>query len=243
MKRLVLAELHAGAPIWTKKSPRSLSIRFLAPQHLLQFFHFCRGFYLCLFATLPIIVPPSSTLQWAIEIKKKCLPWVTFPGKSLSFVIDARINGIYAYRLTGVIMIPHWIGCCEKAREFLIHESSVTTKCRVCSQFYEITKEERGTKIIQHLNSTYTWYKLFQEKSRAHKISVKFFSCKSWIYQYLNYNRKFLSMIYLFTVMKRWKSRKKTKQKNNNNSYRETQITPQFHWVEKKVISCYPMHL
>ena len=40
-----------------------LSIRFLAPQHLLQFFHFCRGFYLCLFATLPIIVPPSSTLQ------------------------------------------------------------------------------------------------------------------------------------------------------------------------------------
>ena len=48
-----------------------LSIRFLAPQHLLQFFHFCRGFYLCLFATLPIIVPPSSTLQWAIEIKKK----------------------------------------------------------------------------------------------------------------------------------------------------------------------------
>ena len=52
-------------------------------------------------------------------------------------------------------MIPHWIGCCEKARKFLIHESSVTTKCRVCSQFYEITKEERGTKIIQHLNSTY----------------------------------------------------------------------------------------
>ena len=112
------------------------------------------------------------------------------------------------------------------------------TKCRVCSQCNEITKEERGTKIIQHLNSTYTWYKLFQEKSRAHKISVKFFSCKSWIYQYLNYNRKFLSMIYLFTVMKRWKSRKKIKQKNNNNSYRETQITPQFHWVEKKVILC-----
>ena len=187
-------------------------------------------------------MPPSSTLQWAIEIKK-CLSWVTYPWKSLSFVIDARIDGVYSYRLTGVIMIPRWIGCCEKAREFLIHESSVTTKCRVCSQFYEITKEERGTKIIQHLNSTYTWYKLFQEKSRAHKISVKFFSCKSWIYQYLNYNRKFLSMIYLFTVMKRWKSRKKTKQKNNNNSYRETQITPQFHWVEKKVISCYPMHL
>ena len=39
------------------------------------------------------------------------------------------------------------------------------------------------------------------------------------------------------------KKQKKTKQKNNNNSYRETQITPQFHWVEKKVISCYPMHL
>ena len=68
VKRLVLAELHAGAQIWTKKSPRinfesCLSIRCLAPQHLLQFFHFCRGFYLCLFATLPIIVPPSSTLQ------------------------------------------------------------------------------------------------------------------------------------------------------------------------------------
>ena len=29
------------------------------------------------------------------------------------------------------------------------------TKCRVCSQCNEITKEERGTKIIQHLNSTY----------------------------------------------------------------------------------------
>ena len=131
-----------------------LSIRFLAPQHLLQFFHFCRGFYLCLFATLPIIVPPSSTLQWAIEIKK-CLPWVTYPGKSLSFVIDARINGVYSYRLTGVIVIPRWIGCCEKARKFLVHESFVATKCRVCSQFNEITKEERGTKIIQHLSSTY----------------------------------------------------------------------------------------
>ena len=111
------------------------------PLPFCNFAHYCAAF---------LNAPMSDR-----DKKKRCLPWVTFPGKSLSFVIDARINGIYAYRLTGVIMILHWIRCCEKAREFLIHESSVTTKCRVCSQFYEMTKEERGTKIIQHLNSTY----------------------------------------------------------------------------------------
>ena len=41
-------------------------------------------------ATLLVIVTSSSTLHWAIEIKKKCLKWVTFPGKSWSVVIDAR---------------------------------------------------------------------------------------------------------------------------------------------------------
>ena len=111
------------------------------PLPFCNFAHYCAAF---------LNAPMSDR-----DKKKRCLPWVTFPGKSLSFVIDARINGIYAYRLTGVIMIPHWIGCCEKVRKVLIHESSVTTKCRVCSQCNEITKEERGTKIIQHLNSTY----------------------------------------------------------------------------------------
>ena len=41
-------------------------------------------------ATLLVIVTSSSTLHWAIEIKKKCLKWVTFPWKSWSVVIDAR---------------------------------------------------------------------------------------------------------------------------------------------------------
>ena len=41
-------------------------------------------------ATLLVIVTSSSTLHWAIELKKKCLKWVTFPGKSWSVVIDAR---------------------------------------------------------------------------------------------------------------------------------------------------------
>ena len=77
MKGLVLAEVHAGAQIWTRKSPRIIILKAVCRFVVLllstfySFFHFCRGFYLCHFATLPIIVPPSSTLQWAIEIKKK----------------------------------------------------------------------------------------------------------------------------------------------------------------------------
>ena len=77
VKRVVLVELHAGPQISDIEVASNynfescLSIRCLAPQHISQFFHFCRGFCLCLFATLPITVPPSSTLQWAIEIKKK----------------------------------------------------------------------------------------------------------------------------------------------------------------------------
>ena len=47
-----------------------MSIRCLAPQHILQFFHFCRGCFLAL-ATLLIIVSSSLTLHLAIEIKKK----------------------------------------------------------------------------------------------------------------------------------------------------------------------------
>ena len=68
-----------------------MSIRCLAPQHILQFFHFCRGCFLAL-ATLLIIVSSSLTLHLAIEIKKKktCLQWVSSPGKSLSIVSDAR---------------------------------------------------------------------------------------------------------------------------------------------------------
>ena len=68
-KRVVLAELHAGPQISDIEVASNynfescLSIRCHAPQHISQFFHFCRGFCLCLFATLPITVPPSSTLQ------------------------------------------------------------------------------------------------------------------------------------------------------------------------------------
>ena len=49
---------------------------------------FVAGFSLLL-ATLLIIVSPSSTLQ-AIEIKKKCLQWVTFPRAILIHRHDAR---------------------------------------------------------------------------------------------------------------------------------------------------------
>ena len=45
-----------------------------------------------------------------------------------------------------------------------------------------------------------------------------------------------------YETLKKQKKKQKNK-KNNDNSYRETEITPQFHWVEKKAISCYPMHL
>ena len=57
-----------------------MSIRCLAPQHILQFFHFCRGCFLAL-ATLLIIVSSSLTLHLAIEIKKKrvCIGFL-FPG-------------------------------------------------------------------------------------------------------------------------------------------------------------------
>ena len=70
-------------------SESCLSIRCLAPQHIFRFFHFCHGFPLPL-TTWLIFVSSSSTLHWAIEFKKKkCLQWVTFPGKSWSIVIDA----------------------------------------------------------------------------------------------------------------------------------------------------------
>ena len=72
-----------------RNSKSCLSIRCLAPQHIFRFFHFCHGFPLPL-ATWLIFVSSSSTLHWAIELKKKtCLQWVTFPGKSWSIVIDA----------------------------------------------------------------------------------------------------------------------------------------------------------
>ena len=159
-KQLVLAELHAGAQISDKEVASNYNLKAVCRFVVLLLSTFCGFPFLPRVLPLPfrnfahycaaLLNAPMSDRD-----KKECFPWVTFPGKSLSFVIDARINGIYAYRLTGVIMIPHWIGCCEKVRKFLIHESSVTTKCRVCSQCNEITKEERGTKIIQHLNSTY----------------------------------------------------------------------------------------
>ena len=75
-----------------------MSIRSLAPQHILQFFFFFlllpRVFSLPL-ATLFIIVSSSLTLHLAIEIikikiKKRCQQWVFFPGKSWSIVSDVR---------------------------------------------------------------------------------------------------------------------------------------------------------
>ena len=67
-----------------------MSNRCLAPQHILRFFPFLSQIFPLPLATLIIIVSSSSTLHWAIQIKKTCLQWVTFPGKSSSIVTDAK---------------------------------------------------------------------------------------------------------------------------------------------------------
>ena len=64
-----------------------LSIHCLVSQHFLVFPFLPLVFPLPL-ATLPIIAWSSSTLHWAVEIKKMCLQWVTFPKKSSSIIID-----------------------------------------------------------------------------------------------------------------------------------------------------------
>ena len=96
-------------------SESCLSIRCLAPQHIFRFFHFCHGFPLPL-TTWLIFVSSSSTLHWAIEFKKKkCLQWVTFPGKSWSIVIDASRSRCHislrfkeAPGVTRIVCEPLW---------------------------------------------------------------------------------------------------------------------------------------
>ena len=117
-KRLVLAELHAGAQISDKEVASNYNLKAVC-RFVVSTFSLLSTF--CGFPFLPRVLPLpfrnfahycAALLNAPMsdrDKKKKCLPWVTFPGKSLSFVIDARINGIYAYRLTGVIMIPHWM--------------------------------------------------------------------------------------------------------------------------------------
>ena len=68
-----------------------MSIRCLAPQLILRFFHFSRGFFSLPLAALLIIVSSSSTLHRVrSRYKKTCLQWVTFPGQTWFIVIDAR---------------------------------------------------------------------------------------------------------------------------------------------------------
>ena len=156
-----MAELHAGAQISDREVASNYNLKVVCRFVVLLLSTFCGFPFLPRVLPLPfrnfahycaaLLNAPMSDRD-----KKRVFSMGYFSREIfILLVIDARINEIYAYRLTGVIMIPHWIGCCEKVRKVLIHESSVTTKCRVCSQCNEITKEERGTKIIQHLNSTY----------------------------------------------------------------------------------------
>ena len=67
-----------------------MSIRCLASQHILQFFHFCRGCFLCIgnFAHHCVVLlnAPLSNR----DKKKTCLHWISFPGKSWSKVSDTR---------------------------------------------------------------------------------------------------------------------------------------------------------
>ena len=67
-----------------------MSIRCLAPQHILQFFHFCRGCFLCIgnFAHHCVVLLNAPLSDR--DKKETCLQWVSFPGKSWSIVSDAR---------------------------------------------------------------------------------------------------------------------------------------------------------
>ena len=69
-----------------------MSIRCLASQHILQFFHFCRGCFLCIgnFAHHCVVLLNAPLSDRDKKKKKTCLQWVSFPGKSLSIVSDAR---------------------------------------------------------------------------------------------------------------------------------------------------------
>ena len=68
-----------------------MSIRCLASQHILQFFHFCRGCFLCIdnFAHHCFVLL-NAPLSNRDKKKKTCLHRVSFPGKSWSKVSDTR---------------------------------------------------------------------------------------------------------------------------------------------------------
>ena len=75
-----------------------MSIRCFPPQHILQFFLFCRGFFLRLWELCPSLCrPPLSDRDK--KKKKKCLQRVSFPGKSWSIVSDTkrRRNNLLAW--------------------------------------------------------------------------------------------------------------------------------------------------
>ena len=59
-----------------------MSILCLALQHILQFFHFCRGFFLCLWQLCSSINAPLNDR----DKKKTCVQWVSFPEKSWCIV-------------------------------------------------------------------------------------------------------------------------------------------------------------
>ena len=57
-----------------------MSVRYLAPQHIFRFFPFLARVFPLPLATSPIIVSSSSTLHWAIEIKKGVCNGLLFPA-------------------------------------------------------------------------------------------------------------------------------------------------------------------
>ena len=81
--------------LYTKHLPRIAILKAVCRFVVLLLSTFCSfsifvaGVFFAL-ATLLIIVSSSLTLHLAIEIKKTCLQWVSFPGKSWSIVSDAR---------------------------------------------------------------------------------------------------------------------------------------------------------
>ena len=87
LKKKVFFSLCKYQP-WNKniKNRVEFNFRCLAPQLILRFFHFCRGFFLCLWQLCSLLCRPPQRSKRS-KLKKKCLQWVTFPGQSWSIVI------------------------------------------------------------------------------------------------------------------------------------------------------------
>ena len=151
-KQLVLAELHAGAQISDKEVASNYNLKAVCRFVVLLLSTFCGFPFLLRVLPLPfrnfahycaaLLNAPMS----GRDKKKSVFHGLLFP-RNLYPSLLPRINEIYAYRLTGVIMIPHWIGCCEKAREFLIHESSVTRNAESVPNVMKLRKKREEPKL------------------------------------------------------------------------------------------------